>query len=319
MHEIEYARAGVECRLRAPAKINLGLRLVGLRDDGYHLLESVFVPIDWSDRVHLRWQASGRLDVSLAVESGDSAQGVDAATLPTGADNLVHRAALRFLQTAGRTGSLAITLSKNLPLGAGLGGGSSDAAAVLRGLSEILPGACSASDCARLAVGIGADVPFFLDPRPAFVAGIGEQIEPLAWLPPLHLLLANPGVPLATPAVFRAFDMLRSGATGDAAGAVRRALEGWRASGTESPARRAASLSRLLVNDLEPAALRLCPAIGRLLRRLSELGATASGMSGSVATVYGVFESESDARSAAEAFAPAAPGWVRAVVSGGAE
>ncbi len=300
----------------APAKINLGLRIVGLRDDGYHLIESLFVPIDWSDRLRFRWQPGPHLRIALSVESGADAQGVRLAEIPSGDGNLVYRAAEGFLRAAGRTGTLEILLVKNLPIGAGLGGGSSDAGAVLRGLGELLPDAVPASGLARLAVGLGADVPFFLDPRPAWVEGIGERVEPRDSMPPLHLLLANPGVPLATPTVFRAWDMLRTGMPGDAKGQLRTALDRWLESSPDRSDARTQCLSRWLVNDLESAAVRLCPAIGRLLRRMADVGALASSMSGSGASVFGVFETEAAAVAAAESFGAPSPGWVRVVETG---
>jgi 4-diphosphocytidyl-2-C-methyl-D-erythritol kinase len=307
------------CVIEAPAKINLGLRIVGLRDDGYHLIESVFVPIDWSDEVRLRCRPGPSRRITLTVEPRDVASGITADEIPCGARNLAFRAAEVFLQAADRPDTLEIALTKHLPVGAGLGGGSSDAAAVLRGLAESLPGALAADPLARLAIGLGADVPFFLDPRPAWVGGIGEQVEPLDSIPSLNLLLANPGVPLATPTVFRTWDMLRKDIPDDARGKLRSDLEAWLATPANEPALRIDRLSRLLVNDLEPAALRLCPAIGRLLRRLTDVGALATGMSGSGSTVFGVFESAAAAQTAAEAFDAPAPAWVRVVVTGSAD
>jgi 4-diphosphocytidyl-2-C-methyl-D-erythritol kinase len=306
--------SGDTVRLRAPAKVNLGLRVVGRRDDGYHLLESVFAPLDWADDLVVRWRDGGGARVSLTVASAPDAAGPSADVVPTGPGNLAHRAAERFLAAAGLGGEAHVTLTKRLPAGAGLGGGSSDAGAVLRGLAALAPGALSREALGRIAAGLGADVPFFLDPRPAWVGGVGEHIEALEACPELLLVLANPGDPLATAAVFAAWDALRVARPGDGAGATRAALDAWLAEASAAPnggAAPADALARLLVNDLEPAATRLCPPIARLRRRLAERGARATAMSGSGATVYGVFEDAATAEAAAVALDAEGPGWVR--------
>ena len=173
----------------APAKINLGLRIVGRREDGYHLLESLFVPIDLADRVAIEPRETGDLEFHL--ES-------DAPGVPVDGSNLAARAARAFLGAAGIEAGLRLVLEKQIPVGAGLGGGSSDAAAVLRGLARIYPDAISPLELRDLALRLGADVPYFLDPKPALVTGIGEEIEPLPGIPAFSLLLVYPGVPLAT-------------------------------------------------------------------------------------------------------------------------
>jgi 4-diphosphocytidyl-2-C-methyl-D-erythritol kinase len=182
-----------------------------------------------------------------------------------------------------------IRLTKRIPAAAGLGGGSSDAGAVLRALAASFPDALDAGTLARLALRLGADVPFFLAPRPARVGGIGERIQPLADLPPFDCVLANPGVPLSTAAVFAAFDA--------------------------EPTRSAPALDRGLgldlANDLEPAAGRLCPAIGPLRDRLRAVGARAVGLSGSGPTVFGIFPDAAEATSALARAAFPSPIWAR--------
>ncbi len=234
--------------LEAPAKVNLGLRIRGRRSDGYHLLESLFVPLDLSDRLRVdvgAVVASAPRRVTLAV-SGDRAAGV-----PGDDSNLAVRAAQAFLAAAGRTDLVvAIQLEKRIPAQAGLGGGSSDAGAVLRALSALVPWAAGPEALAALALHLGADVPFFLEPRPALVTGIGERIEPAPKTPPLVLLLAHPGIGLSTAEVYAAFDALAGALTAREPGPTVRPPEG--------PLEPEA-LARLLENDLEPAALRLCP------------------------------------------------------------
>jgi 4-diphosphocytidyl-2-C-methyl-D-erythritol kinase len=261
---------GFELETFAPAKVNLGLRVTGLRADGYHELDSVFAPLDFGDTLVLQVAPASAARVTIRVIG-------DANDIPANADNLAARAASRFLAATGVAWEVAITLTKTIPAGAGLGGGSSDAAAVLRGLASRAPSRLSPERLAALALELGADVLFFLDPQPARVRGIGEQIEPLSGLPALPLLLVHPGAPLATPEVYRAFDALVPTPKSEPA-----AAGPW--------PRDAAGLSERLRNDLEPAACRLAPALGRLRQQLEALGARAVAMSGSGATLYGVFE-----------------------------
>jgi 4-diphosphocytidyl-2-C-methyl-D-erythritol kinase len=255
--------------------------VVGRRPDGYHELESLFVPLDLADEVALDAEeaAATRIVLELAGE---------AAGIPADAENLAVRAGERFLEAAGLRVALRIRLAKRIPAAAGLGGGSSDAGAVLRGLAGLFPGVLDQGALLRMAVSLGADVPFFLDPRATLVSGIGERCEALPdpW-PARVLVLANPGVRLSTAQVYQAFDAL---APTGVSGGLRSLLEAVRA----APADRRA-LSALLENDLEPAAVRLCPPIARLRELLREAGALAVGMSGSGPTVFGLFASGQEA------------------------
>jgi 4-diphosphocytidyl-2-C-methyl-D-erythritol kinase len=260
--------------LIAPAKVNFGLRIVGRRADGYHLLESVFLPVDLADEILL--SLCDGAGVALRV-SGEC-EGV-----PSDTRNLAARAAEAFLEAAGLAQGVSIALVKKIPAPGGLGGGSSDAAAVLRGLAALLPGRVPPERLRALALGLGADVPFFLAPRPALVSGIGEVSEPVA-LPSFTLLLAHPGVPLATSAVYAAYDVATASLTPPRGGPSLRALLALR--------EEASSLRSLLVNDLEPAATVLCPAVAELRKEIEAAGASAVGMSGSGPTLFGVFPSE---------------------------
>jgi 4-diphosphocytidyl-2-C-methyl-D-erythritol kinase len=284
-------------KLRAPAKINLGLRLLGVRDDGYHLLESVFAPIELWDELEVEI-SSGTSGIDFHIDSPVSGQKSAALFAVTGgSDNLVVRAAEAFCRQTGFEGRIGLRLSKQIPAGAGLGGGSSDAAATLVGLASLFDGDVSREALHLLGLGLGADVPFFLSPTPALVCGIGEKIEPLVGLPPLDLVLANPGISLATAEVYRAADALRGALTEPRPGSTMRAISRLRSETSDL----APALGDLLINDLEPAARRLCPPVGRLMSQLSETGAVGVSMSGSGATVFGVFESADLANRAAEA------------------
>jgi len=287
-------------RLRrdAPAKINLGLRVVGRRADGYHLLDSLFVPLDLCDEVAVAVEPADGENVVRIEVSGRSAG------VPADARNLAARAASAFAERAGLRHRIAVQLDKRIPTGAGLGGGSSDAGAVLRLLSELFPGAVGPGDLAAVALELGADVPFFLDPRPARVGGVGERIEPLADLPALPVLLVNPGAELGTAGVYAAFDALTPALT-TPEGETRippPSATPWRYSGVDSLD---------LHNDLEAAAIRLCPPVARIRDRVGRLGPAAVGMSGSGPTLFGIFGSAGAAQEALEEAAFELPIWAR--------
>ena len=273
---------------RAPAKLNLGLRIVGRRADGYHLLESVFVPFDLADEVALEIAPGVPRQVSLRVEGGGP-------ELSDPARNLAARAARRFAESAALDARVHVELRKSIPVGAGLGGGSSDAGAVLRGLDALLPGALASERLTALALSLGADVPFFLAPRPARVTGIGEHVEPLAEVPPLAVLVVVPSPALATAEVFRAFDAC--GAPGAALTPGGRGRRMPPLPGARDDTR---GWARFLTNDLEPVATRLRPAIGRVRGELERSGASAVGMSGSGPSVFGLFADAAGAHAAAE-------------------
>jgi 4-diphosphocytidyl-2-C-methyl-D-erythritol kinase len=273
--------------LSAPGKVNLGLRILGRRDDGYHRLESLFLPIDLADTVQLSLRTRPGIPLTLEGECDG---------VPGDARNLAVRAAEAFLAEAASQRGVAIRLEKRLPAPGGLGGGSSDAAAVLRGLSELLPGAVAPARLRSIALRLGADVPFFLAPEPALVGGIGEEILPVDGLPSFALLLAHPGGSLATSAVYAEYDAVASSLTRSGPGSSIRALLALR---EEAGRARAGpietSLCALVVNDLEPAASRLCPAVLELRKEIEATGALAVSLSGSGPTVFGAFPDEAAA------------------------
>jgi 4-diphosphocytidyl-2-C-methyl-D-erythritol kinase len=274
----------------APAKVNLFLHVTGRREDGYHLLDSlaVFGPV--GDLL----EAAPAPALSLSVE------GPFGAALADESDNLVLRAA-RALREAGggdapRRGA-ALRLSKRLPVASGIGGGSADAAAALRLLDRLWGLGFGAERLAVLAAALGADVPVCVRSRPARMGGVGEELSPAPALPECGLLLANPGVALATAAVFRA----RTGGFSARAAALPRA---W------ADAAGMARDLRALGNDLQAPAVALCPAVGEVLAALGALpGCLLTRMSGSGATCFGLFADVASARRAADLL-PAA--WWRA-------
>ena len=267
-------------KLHAPAKLNLGLRVVGRRSDGYHEIESLFVPIQLFDELEFEWNESSKTSISLSF-SGESPEHI-----PADQGNIAVRAAEAFLGCAGICAEIQIRLKKRIPSPGGLGGGSSDAGAVLRGLQKAFPAYLTPEMLRVLALELGADVPYFLDPRPSLVTGIGEKIEPLAGIPALTVLLAHPGISLMTAEVYKQWDQGASALTEPHSGSTMRAVsrlqaESWMNSD---------ALTALIENDLEQAVMHLSPAVSELKQRLCELGALAAGMTGSGPTVYGVFQ-----------------------------
>jgi 4-diphosphocytidyl-2-C-methyl-D-erythritol kinase len=250
----------------AAAKVNLCLRVTGRRTDGYHLLDSIFAAIDFSDRLVIsatapRPRTAARVRVSC-----------DYPGVPNDASNLAARAAYALLAECGVDADVDIVIDKRIPPGAGLGGGSSNAAAVLRGLSALLALPVTDRRLAELALALGADVPFFLTGGCARVRGIGEQIEPIRGWPGQRLIVALPPVAVSTAWAFRAY----------AAGFEPH---------PEEPARLADAVqldATLMRNDLEAVVLAAHPEVARTKRGLLEAGALAAVMSGSGAAVVAV-------------------------------
>lgn len=273
----------------APAKVNLTLHVLGRRPDGYHEIESLVVFADAGDRLTLT--PGDRLELDV--------RGPTAEAAGTGSDNLVLKAARALAERVGGLRLGSFTLEKSLPVAAGLGGGSSDAAAALRLLAQAngLP-----LDDERLyaaARATGADVPVCLDPRPRMMRGIGEILSvPLA-LPALPAVLVNPGVAVPTKDVFAA---LAAPALSPAAPHDDVAPAGARVAELVS-----ALASRR--NDLEAPALRLQPVIGEVLAALRASGCRLARMSGSGATCFGLFDSAAAAQAAARDLQRARPGW----------
>ena len=280
------AKTPPEVSRYAWAKINLYLEVTGRRADGYHELESLIVFAGLGDRLDFR--PAEALEVGVA--------GPCAAGVPAGAENLVARAARALAEHAGVAPAARIDLDKRIPVAAGIGGGSADAAATLEGLTALWGLSPAPGDLMRIAAELGADVPVCLFGRPAMVRGIGEIVDRAPPLPAGWLVLANPGLPLATRRVFEA----RTGAYSPG--------RPWSvlANDVRELAQRLAERS----NDLEPAALRLAPGIGRVLERLGAAqGALLARMSGSGATCFALFATAPEARAAAAAIGRENPDW----------
>lgn len=277
-------------RERAPAKVNLTLRILGRRLDGYHELESLVVFASVADELSL---VPGE---PLALE----AQGPTAAASGALADNLVLKAARGLADRIGGLTTGRFALTKRLPVAAGLGGGSSDAAAALRLLARVNVLAPDDARLLEIARATGADVPVCLDPRPRIMRGIGEVLtRPLA-LPRLPAVLVNPGVPVPTRDVF--------GKIGLAKG-EQRGLPAADPGDISTPEALLAHVADV-GNDLEPPAVALQPVIAEVLAALSRQdGCRLARMSGSGATCFAVFGSVGQAEAAAAVLARAQPAW----------
>lgn len=271
---------------RASAKINLFLHVGDKRSDGFHPLQSLAVFAEVGDA--LTAEAADDLSLSLA--------GPFAAAL-SGDDNLVLRAARALAAKAGRAPTAKLTLTKNLPVASGIGGGSADAAAALRALSALWSLDLGEADLHEVAAGLGSDIPVCLASLPRWMEGRGEILSPVASLPHLPLLLVNPGIAVPTAGVFAALET-RSGVA-------------WKL--PPDRFRDMADLLRLLDstrNDLEAPARRLAPVIGEVLTALAALpGALFSRMSGSGATCFALFPDDESCKRAAAILSAVKPGW----------
>ena len=268
------------------AKVNLSLHVIGRRADGFHLLDSLIAFAAIGDTV-VAMPADG---FSLVVE------GPTAALLPGGEVNIVEKAARRLADLAGIPANAHLRLVKRLPVAAGIGGGSADAAAALKALLGLWRLDLPAEVLSALALGLGADVPVCLAGRATTLSGIGEGVAPAPALPPAWLVLVNPMQACSTPAVFKA----RQGPFSQA-----RPL-------TAAPADAAALAAALAErrNDLTEAAISLVPAVGEALALIAaESGCLLARMSGSGATCFGLFATQKLATEAATKLQLTRPGW----------
>ncbi len=253
-------------KVDTPAKINLWLEVIHKRPDGYHDLSSLMLPIGIYD--HLEITPASELSISC-----------DHPHAPGDARNLAWKAAASFFEAAGMRGGVRIDLRKNIPVGAGLGGGSSDAAAVLLALDRTYPGRLSSERLTALAASLGADVPFFLRRRPALATGIGESLEVVEGLPNYPLVLIKPPLMVSTGWVYQSLKLTR----GKSRITLSRLMTcPWR-------------LCDVMENDLESVTLREYPVLVEIKEWLLGQGALGSLMSGSGPTVFSIFEDGSHA------------------------
>jgi len=265
-------------KTKAPAKLNLRLKVTGRRPDGYHELVSLMVPVDLCDvleftaipeKVELVWQGL---------------------PVPDDEGNLVRRAAKAFFRRSGVKGGVCVRVVKDIPVSAGMGGGSSDAAATLLSLNDVYSSPLSFETLKELALQLGADVPFFLEPRPCIATGIGEILEPLDRWPLFWYLIVAPGFQVSTAWVYK---HLRLGLTSNEYGHIKKELR------KERPV-----ISRLLENDLESVTSANFPILNRIKKTLLDAGAEGALMTGSGPSVFGVFRSREQAEQARDRITP---------------
>lgn len=267
-------------QLRAPAKINICLFLLGRRNDGYHLLESLVAPISLFDQVDLR------VDLGRKHDSLDIVVDSDCPDAPGGSSNLAYRAARAFGEATGLGGCVEIALRKGIPVGSGLGGGSSDAAAVLVALNSAAGRVLNKEELVALASKLGADVPLFVHGTPSLIQGVGEKVDEVALPYDLDLVVCSDRAVLATREVFARVDL--SLTTGSHLTKITRFIDGQ------------APISEILHNDLEPAASMLHPNIKSTRERLLESGATGALMTGSGSAVFGICPDQQSASTIAQ-------------------
>lgn len=269
----------------SPCKVNFVLNVLGRREDGFHELETLFFPVPAFDELVLDRGPAG---IELTCDHPE---------LPVDASNLVHRAAARFLEASEIASGVRIHLEKRLPLSAGIGAGSANAAVTLLGLNELFGMPLDGAALDRLAAGLGSDVNFFLQSQPALATGRGERIQPLASFTSLRghaLLLFHPGFGVSTPWVFRElarFPQQRDGTPGRAAEVATRFLEGDVSGGAAS-----------WFNSLEAPVLEKYPVLALYQKALCEAGALGTRMSGSGSTTFALFPTPEAAAHAGEAF-----------------
>lgn len=258
--------------LLAPAKLNLFLKVYGKRPDGYHYVRTLMVPISLCDEVTVA-ETGGGIEVTC-----------DDPHVPTGEGSSCRKAASAFLEWSGWKGGVRIHVRKRIPMEAGLGGGSSDAAAVLKAMSLLSGRIPSRAERIRMGAAVGADVPFFTIGGAALAEGIGEILTPVPWSVPFHAVVVKPlfGLPTA-----EGYARLRREAGGPPPSAEVPRVATW------------SDLSALVSNDFEAAWGAEHPELAGIREELRALGASASALTGSGSAVFGLFREEEAAASAA--------------------
>jgi 4-diphosphocytidyl-2-C-methyl-D-erythritol kinase len=269
--------------ITAPAKLNLYLHVTGKRENGYHELDSLVVFADYGDEIELHPADEYSLEII----------GPFASMIENNDQNLVTKAVHALAHATGKTPDFKITLHKNLPVGAGIGGGSADAAATLKAVLQYWD--INVPNLNDIALALGADVPVCLNNKPVTMRGIGELIDPLAMaLPPFYALLVYPAASCSTIEIFKSWrGDFNKFATPD----------NW------SSAKDFVGFLQQQQNDLTHAAIKQCPAIGDALQILEDNHATFTRMSGSGSTCFGLYEDQNEMQAAAKTIKTAHPDW----------
>lgn len=264
-------------QMKAYAKINLGLDVIGKLENGYHEVKMVMQTVGIYDELSFEKAESG---ITVTTDSGE---------LPTNEDNLIYKAAKLMWETYGIQGGIRIHLKKNIPIAAGMAGGSTDAAATMKGINRLYDLDCSLRELMELGVKIGADVPYCVMGGTALAEGIGEKLTALPAAPECYLLVAKPDISVSTRYVYEHLDAEGTLEHPDIDGMVRAIEEG-----------SMQGILNRLGNVLETVTIKAYPVIDTIKNRMKELGAVGSLMSGSGPTVFGVFLEESRAQDAYE-------------------
>jgi len=269
--------------IKAPAKINVRLKVTGRRPDGYHDLVSIMIPVDIFDVIDLTVSPDGQIRI-----------GCKGREVPGDETNLAYRAARDFMSYSGIKDGVSIILSKNIPVAAGLGGGSSDGAAVLLALNRMYSNPLSGPELHSLALKLGADVPFFLKGSPCLATGVGEILEPILNWPEAWYIIVTPPIQVSTAWVYKNLKLQLT--TGEYDYIVKTLKND------------TFTISRLLENDLETVTTASFPIINTLKKLLVDAGAEGAIMSGSGPSVFGVFASQEKAESAKTLLISSKPG-----------
>jgi len=268
-------------KILAPAKVNLYLRVVGKRRDGYHLIDSLMVPVSLYDEIEITKPRTTKSVLTVTC---------DDPIVPVGKKNLAYKAAALVLDRASVSEPVHIHIRKKIPVGGGLGGGSSDAAATMLGLNQLLGLGVTKRSMLELAIQLGADVPFFVHGRPAIARGIGERLKLLTSVPKLWIIILYPGFPVSTRWAYQSLKFKLTKVIKNTK--LNLHLDDY------------GELARLLVNDLEGVTIRRYPRIAHLKERLLQEGATEALMSGSGSSVFGIFAAEKRAKKAFRCLQP---------------
>ena len=269
-----------EIREKAYAKLNISLDVTNRREDGYHDMVMVMQTVSLCDELHLRLNESGKITAASNLRF-----------IPSDERNLAVRAALRYLEAVGEpVRGLHIDMRKNIPVGAGMAGGSADAAAVLRGLNTLYGGRLSRGQLEELACAVGSDVAFCVAGGTALAKGRGEILEDLPPLPECFFAICKPEFSISTPELFRKLDETPLRRHPDTAGLVEAIGQG-----------QLRELCRRMYNVFEDVPDRRMRTVAEIKGRLLDHGALGAMMTGTGSAVFGVFEKEAEARTAAEA------------------
>ena len=286
---IEGDRAGGKVRVWSPAKVNLYLKVLRRFPNGYHEIQSLMVPITLADEVAL--SITGPADGNVEIRCNDPA-------IPTGRDNLVYKAVLAFRKSGRPVASLAITIDKKIPAGAGLGGGSSNAAAVLKGLDYLYGLDLTREELCAIGLEVGADVPFFFMEQACLAEGVGEILTPLEISRDIWLLIGFPGFSIPTKRVYDALELELTNPKAQVNMPL--SLEGEDQQGRGE---------WYLVNDLETPVFVWYPQLKEFCKELKTLGALEAKMTGSGSSIFGVFRERAVAVTAMSEIRKRLPEW----------